>query len=116
MLIVHHTLTFSLVHIAAVYAPVGPDGLERTEANRAGIWVCPYITGNATDQTRFGAKSDHSLCRLCYDLRQFIAGVAPLALRCVPLRPEKPQFCPVHRGETGSHRIFTLDIAHVGLI
>jgi len=42
MLIVHHTLTFSLVHIAAVYAPVGPDGLERTEANRAGIWVSIY--------------------------------------------------------------------------
>jgi len=44
----------------------------------------------------FGAKSDHGLSRLCYGLRRYIPGVAPLALRCVPVRSDKPRFCPGH--------------------
>jgi len=43
---------------------------------------------DSTDQTRFGAKSDHSMSRLCYGLRRYIFGVAPRRYdvsRCVPI-------------------------------
>ena len=50
------------------------------------IRVRSYIPGSATDQARFGAKSDHGLSRLCYNLRRYIPDVAPGALRCVPIR------------------------------
>jgi len=46
------------------------------------------FSGNATDQTQFGAKSDHGLSRLCYGLRRYILGVAPRRYdvsRCVPI-------------------------------
>ena len=40
----------------------------RTGTNREGTRVRSYIPGSATDQTRFWAKSDHGLSRLCYGL------------------------------------------------
>ena len=60
-------------------------GPEWTGTNSKGIRVCLYIPGNATDQTRYGAKRDRGLSRLCYGLRRCIPGVAPVALRCVPI-------------------------------
>jgi len=68
----------------------------KLDANREGVRVRSYIPGNATNQTRFGAKSDHALSRLCYGLRRYIPGVAPVALRCVLVRPDKPRLCPGH--------------------
>jgi len=64
------------------------------------IRVRSYIPGSATEQIRFGAKSDHGLSLLCYGLRQFITGVAPGALRCVPVRPGTPRLCPGHRRQS----------------
>jgi len=72
----------------------------RTETNRDGFRVRSYIPGIATEQTRFGAKSDHGLSWLCYGLRQFITGVAPVALRGVPVRPDTPRHCPGHRRQS----------------
>ena len=43
MLIVHHTLTFSLVHIVAVYAPLGPDGLERIVQEFECVHILPAM-------------------------------------------------------------------------
>jgi len=59
---------------------------RRTGTNREGIRVHSYIPGSAKDQTRFGAKGDHGLYRLCYGLRRYIPGVAPGALLCIPIR------------------------------
>ena len=56
-------------------------GPGQTWTNREGIRVRSYIPDSATDQTRFGAKSDHGLYWLCYVLRRCIPGVAPEALR-----------------------------------
>jgi len=110
----------SLVHTVPVYAPVrpgaprqyAPGGPGRTGTNREGTRVRSYIPGSATDQTRFGAKSDHGLSRLCYGLRRYIPGVAPEALRCVPVRPDTPWLCPGHRRQspgvtTASHGSMT---------
>jgi len=72
-------------------------GPGRSGTNRKGIRVCSYFSGIATDQTRFGAKSDHGLSRLCYSLQRYIPGEAPVAIRCVPVRPDKPWFCPGHQ-------------------
>jgi len=47
-------------------------GPGRTGTNCEGIRVRSYIPGSATEQIRFGAKSDNGLSWLCYDLRQFI--------------------------------------------
>ena len=69
-------------------------GPGRTGTNRERIRVRSYIPGSATEQIRFGAKSDHGLSWLCYVLRQFISSVAPEALRCVPVRPDTPRLCP----------------------
>jgi len=51
-----------------------------------GTRVRSYIPGSATDQTLFRAKCDHGLSRLCYGLGRYITGVAPEALRCIPIR------------------------------
>jgi len=67
-----------------------------TGTNHEGIWVHSYYPGSATDPNRFGAKSDHSLSRLCYSLRRFIPSVAPEALRCIPVRTDRPRLCPGH--------------------
>ena len=68
-----------------------------------------YIPSSATDQTRFGAKSDHSLSRFSYGLRRYLPGVTPEALQCVPMRPDTPRLYPLHRRQspgvtTASHR------------
>ena len=47
------------------------DGPGRTGTNREDTQVRLYIPGSATDQTRFWAKSDNGLSRLCYGLRTF---------------------------------------------
>jgi len=75
-------------------------GPGRSGTNREGIRVRSYIPGSATEQIRFGAKSDHGLSWLCYGLRQFITGVAPEALRYVPVRPDTPRLCPGHRRQS----------------
>jgi len=75
-------------------------GPGRIGTNREGIRVRLYIPGSATEQIRFGAKSDHGLYWLCYGLRQFIPGVAPEALRCVPVRSDTPRLCPGHRRQS----------------
>jgi len=72
-------------------------GLGQTGRNREGIWVRSYTPGRATDQTRFRAKIEHSLSRLCYSFRRCIPGVAPEALRCVPMRLDTPLLCPGNR-------------------
>jgi len=72
----------------------------RTGTNCEEIRVRAYIPGSAMDQTRFGAKSDHGLYRLCYGLRRYIPGVAPEALRCVPMRPDTPRVCPGYRRQS----------------
>jgi len=72
-------------------------GLGLTGTNPEGTRVRSYIPGSATDHTRFGAKRDHALSRLCYGLRRYIPGVSPEALRCVPVRPDTPRLCPGHR-------------------
>ena len=72
-------------------------GPGQTWTNREGIRVRSYIPDSATDQTRFGAKSDHGPYRLCYGLRRCTPGVAPEALRWVPVRPDAPRLCPGHR-------------------
>jgi len=79
-------------------------GPGRTGTNLKGIRVRSYIPDRATDQTRFGANID----RVCYGLRRRIPGVAPEALRCVPVRPNTPRLCPRHQKQcpgvtTGSH-------------
>jgi len=71
-----------------------------TGANRERIWVRSYIPVSATDQTRFVAKSDHCLFRLCYGLRRYIPGVAPESLRCASVRPYTPRLCPVYRRQS----------------
>jgi len=65
-------------------------GPERTGTNREGIRVRLNYSRSATDHTRFGAKSDHVLSRLCYGLRWYIPGVVPEALRWVSVRPVRP--------------------------
>ena len=75
-------------------------GPGRTGTNREGIRVLSYIPGSATEQIRFGAKIDHGLSWLCYGLRQFITGVAPEALRCVPVRSDTPRLCPGHQRQS----------------
>jgi len=72
-------------------------GPGRTGTNHEEIRVRSYISGSATEQIRFGTKSDFGLSWLCYGLRQFITGVAPEALRCVPVRPDTPRLYPGHR-------------------
>jgi len=48
------------------------------------------LSGNATDQTRFGAYIYSSLSQLGYGLQRYIPNVAPLALQCVaPVPPRK---------------------------
>jgi len=87
-----------------VYAPVRPGASRQNVAgrpgqagtNREGIRVRSYIPGSAMDHTRFGAKSDHGLSRLCYGLRRYMPSVEPQALRCAPVRPYTPQICPGH--------------------
>jgi len=59
---------------------------RRTGTNREGIRVHSYIPGSGKDQTRFRAKNDHGLDRLCYGLRRYIPGVAPEALLCIFIR------------------------------
>jgi len=76
------------------------SGPGRNGTNREGIRVRSYIPGSATEQTRFGAKSDHGLSWLCYGLRQFIIGVAPEALQCVTVRPDTPRLCPGYRRQS----------------
>jgi len=71
-------------------------------ANREDIRVRSYIHGSTTDQTKFGAKSDHDLSRLCYGLRRYIPDVAPEVLRCVPERLDKPRLWPGHRRQSPS--------------
>jgi len=76
--------------------------------NREGIRVRSYIPGSPTEQTRFGAKSDYGLSRLCYGLRRCIPGVALETLRYVPVRPDRPRLCRGHRRQrpgvtTASH-------------
>jgi len=83
-------------------------GPGQTGTNREGIRARSYLTGNATDQIRFGAKTDHGLSLSCYGLRRCIPGVAPEALRCIPMRPDTPRLCPGHRRQilgvtTASH-------------
>jgi len=46
-------------------------GLGQTWMNREGIRVRSYIPGIATNQTRFGAESDHGLFRLGYAKSEF---------------------------------------------
>jgi len=79
-----------------VYAPVqnvaGRPG--QTGITREGIQMRSYIPGSAMDQTRFGAKSDHSLSRFCYGLRRYIPSVEPQALRCAPVRPYTQRSAP----------------------
>jgi len=75
-------------------------GPGSTGTNREGIRVRSYIPGSVTDQTRFGPKCDHGLSRLCFGLRRYISGVAPEALRCVRVRPNKPRLCPGHRQQS----------------
>jgi len=69
----------------------------RTGTTREGIRVRSYIPGSVTDQTRFRAKIDHSLSRLSYGFRRCIPGVAPEALRCVPVRPDTLLLCSGNR-------------------
>ena len=79
--------------------------------------VLSYIPGNDTDQTRFGAKSDHGLSRLCYGLRRCIPGVAPEVLRCVPVRPDTPRLCPGHRQLHGvTRQLMNINAISVELI
>jgi len=73
---------------------------RRTGTNREGIRVRSCIPVSAADQTRFGAKSDHGLSRLCYGLRRFIPSVAQDALQCVPVRPDTSRLCPGHRRQS----------------
>jgi len=42
----------------------------------------------------------HGLSRLCYGLRQYIPGVAPEVLPCVPVRSDTPRLCPGHRRQS----------------
>jgi len=56
--------------------------------------VSSYVSGNATDQNRFGANIDHCLSRLCYGLRRYLSGLAPVMLRHVAVCPDKPRVCP----------------------
>ena len=78
--------SFTLSRSTPRCVPAGCSGPRRTETNRDGIRVRSYIPGSATDQTRFGEKSEHGVSRLCYGLRRCIPGVSPAALRCVPVR------------------------------
>jgi len=79
-------------------------GLGRTGTNREEIRLRSYIPGSTTDQTRFGAKSDQGLSRLCYGLRRCNPGVAP------KVRPDTPRLYLVYRrhgpgATTISHRV-----------
>jgi len=58
---------------------------------------CVHTFPHCYGQTRFGGKCDHGRSRLCYGLRRCFPGVAPEALRCVPVRSETPRLCPGHR-------------------
>jgi len=40
------------------------------------------MSGIVTNQTRFKANIDHGMSRLCYGLRRYSPGIAPVALRC----------------------------------
>ena len=55
-------------------------------------------------------KFDLGLSRLCYGLRRYITSVAPVVLRCVPVRLVKPRLRPDVGG-----RSFALDTAHAGI-
>ena len=54
------------------------------------MWICLNLTDEKIGDTipcqQFGAKSDHGLSRLYYGLPRCSPGVAPEALRCVPIR------------------------------
>jgi len=104
MYFVCHAIFYKASFILSQYTPrcVPAVCSRRTGANRNESWirVRSYIPGSATKQIRFGAKGDHGMSWLCYGLRQFITGVAPEALRCVPVRPDTPPLGPGHQRQS----------------
>jgi len=89
----------------------------RPGSPRSACYILPGRTGANRDESwrnssafihsrqRYGpdpvwGKMDHGPSRLCYGFRRFISGVAPKALRCVPVRPDTQWLCPGHRRQS----------------
>jgi len=95
------TADSSLVRTVPVYAPVHSGSVLPTDLGEpvqiVNEFKCVH-TFPAVLRTRpcLGQKVITD-CLLCYGLRRCIPGVAPDALRSVPVRPDTPRLSPGHR-------------------